>query len=372
MLITDKHLADWYNNGDSFNIISFDLRKAFDRVQHDIVVQRLNDMGFHQSAVAWIENFLSNREQFVTFGTARSPMISVTSGVIAGSCLSPTLFNIFIDSLVTGLNAIVVMFADDFKVLLNTTKMDKKLAQSEVNKIFAWCLDNKMELSADKCACMHSSCDNNFIYKCGTADIPNVTSFKDLGIIRSRDGGYQEHPFYAVTKARRMICSITNNLSIPTAPLGWRLFKTYINPVLNYGTLAWNPLCRRDVITLERVQRQFSKWLPGMKSVQYKDRLERLDALSAEQTRFYSDMIFTFKLVHGLLSFSPSDFGLTTSSNITRGIRFVHEKLKRKSAQHFFRYRIPIEWDALPENVRSATTLSTFKTWLINWIRLNV
>ena len=46
--------------------------------------------------------------------------------------------------------------------------------------------------------------------------------------------------------------------------------------------------------------------------------------------------------------------------------------LKRKSAQHFFRYRIPIEWDALPENVRSATTLSTFKTWLINSIRLNV
>ena len=109
-----------------------------------------------------------------------------------------------------------------------------------------------------------------------------------------------------------------------------------------------------------------------MKSVQYKDRLDRLDALSAEQTRFYSDMIFTFKLVHGLLSFSPSDFGLTTSSNITKGIRFVHENFKRKSAQHFFRYRIPIEWDALPENVRSATTLSTFKTLLINWIRLNV
>ena len=139
MLITDKHLADWYNNGDSFDIISFDLRKAFDRVQHDIVVQRLNDMGFHQSTVAWIKNFLSNRKQFVTFGTARSPMISVTSGVIAGSCLGPTLFNIFIDSLVTGLKAIVVMFADDFKVLFNTTKMDKKLAQSEVNKIFAWC-----------------------------------------------------------------------------------------------------------------------------------------------------------------------------------------------------------------------------------------
>ena len=39
MLITDKYLAHWYNNGDSFDIISFDLRKAFDRVQQDIVVQ---------------------------------------------------------------------------------------------------------------------------------------------------------------------------------------------------------------------------------------------------------------------------------------------------------------------------------------------
>ena len=157
-------------------------------------------------------------------------------------------------------------------------------------------------------------------------------------------------------------------LHFPTLT-GWKIFQTYIYPVLSYGSVAWNPDSRGDIKIIERVQRQFTKKLTGLSSLSYEQRFKRLGALSAESTRFVSDMTFAFKIIHDLMPFTPSDFGLTLSGNNTRGPRFKHDRLYRSAARHFFRYRIPMAWNKLPENIRGAPRLSTFSNLLCKWLQ---
>jgi hypothetical protein len=226
-----------------------------------------------------------------------------------------------------------------------------------------------MDPKVVKSMCIHSKCHNKTAYACGESVLPNATSFRDLGVMRSGDGGYGLQASYAASKARRLCGALRDNLVFPNAQIGWKIFQSYIYPILSYGSVAWNPERKSDVITLERVQRQFTKSLMLQKSLSYEQRLENLKALTAETVRYASDMIFAFKLIHGLIPFNPMDFGVKLSSNKSRGPRFVHEKLTRSGARYFFRYRIPIEWDKLPERIRSHTNLFKFKNSLLSWLK---
>lgn len=368
LLTTDCYLAEWCNSGDEFDIIAFDLTKAFDRVQHNIVLQRLMQLGFHHSTVKWFQSFLNNRKQYVRHGQSCSPLISVPSGIIAGSVLGPVLFAIVIDPLSTELDSPIVLFADDFKLLLNISKLGRQKAQLEVNKVHGWCVNNEMEMNVVKSLCMQSKCDNKWAYTCGAATLPNVECIKDLGVMRSDNGSYDSHAAFVASKARRLCGSILNNIVIPDCHTGWKIFRSYVYPILTYGALAWNTENCGENKYVERVQRQYTKRLNGLKNLDYEQRLERLGGKTTKTARFEIDMIFTFKLIHGLIPFNPSDFGLTLSTNNSRGPRFKHDKLLRNSARHFFKYRIPIAWDKLPNSIRSATKLSTFKILLSRWL----
>jgi hypothetical protein len=125
LLATDKYIAEWQNAGNEFDIISFDLTEAFDRVQHDLLLQRLYEISFHHTTVQWFQSFLAGMMQYVPHGTAHSSTISVSLSVIAGSVLGSVLFAIVINPLATELEVPLIMFADDFKVLLNITRLRK-------------------------------------------------------------------------------------------------------------------------------------------------------------------------------------------------------------------------------------------------------
>ena len=92
-----------------------------------------------------------------------------------------------------------------------------------------------------------------------------------------------------------------------------RAFTTYVRPVLEYCTVAWNPMLKKDIETLEKVQRRFTKRIPGLKDLTYCQRLARLKLDSLELRRARLDLMFTYKLVFGLTDLKLSDFFLLRS-----------------------------------------------------------
>ena len=95
--------------------IYLDFKKAFDSVPHKRLIEKLKGYGIKGNLLNWIQDFLSDRSQFVTVNNNKSKSVPVTSGVPQGSVLGPTLFVYFINDLPSVCEALVKIFADDAK-----------------------------------------------------------------------------------------------------------------------------------------------------------------------------------------------------------------------------------------------------------------
>ena len=123
--------------------IFLDFAKAFDKVHHGSLIEKLSKYGVTGQLLNWIRAFLSNRRQRVVLGDTQSEWTSVTSGVPQGSVLGPTLFAIFINDLPDYISSSCKMFADDTKILApihpNCTDQDSAALQADIDKVVDWC-----------------------------------------------------------------------------------------------------------------------------------------------------------------------------------------------------------------------------------------
>ena len=267
LLATDKYIADWVNGSIPFDIVSFDMSKTFDRVPHDFITKLLCDIGFHENTVKWFQDFLSGRTQFVQLDSSASQELPVTSGIIQGSVAGPLLRALFINQLAKRLKVPSSLFANDFKVLINLNEITTDAAQSEIDVFTNWYDENRGIINTEKSCCLHSSGNDDYHYRCGNVIIPNAKSFKDLGVVRSADGGYDLHTDYAASKAQQISAAMLRNIIIPNHAIGWRLFQVSVQPCLQYGSNAWNPMHKGASDVIESIQWRYTKRLRGFKSL---------------------------------------------------------------------------------------------------------
>ena len=111
---------------------------------------------------------------------------------------------------------------------------------------------------------------------------------------------------------------------------------------------------------LENVQRRYTKRIRGLSNMSYSERLSELNALSVANRLIYSDMTFTYKILHNLTSYSCSDVGLQLSKSNTRGnsLHFVHRKIVSNVHASLFSGRIPPIWNKLPLQIVTSRSLT--------------
>lgn len=137
------------DRGHEVHAIYTDFSKAFDVVDHNILISKLSLLGVHGSLLRWFESYLRNRSQMVVIAGYRSDKLTISSGVAQGSHLGPLLFVIFINDALRLLNYSKGLFyADDLKVYKEIKNVeDTRLLQSDVDTVFQWCEANRMNLN---------------------------------------------------------------------------------------------------------------------------------------------------------------------------------------------------------------------------------
>ena len=353
------------DKGKAVDVVYMDFSKAFDKVPHGRLLQKIRMHGIEGDLAVWIENWLADRRQRVVVDGKYSSWSSVTSGVPQGSVLGPLLFVIFINDLDEGVEGWVSKFADDTKVGGVVDSEDGCYSlQRDIDRLHSWAERWQMEFNAEKCEVIHFGKSNRAIeYRANGRTLGSVDEQRDLGVYVHRSLKVGTQVDKVVKKAYGVLAFIGRGIEFRSRDIMLQLYKTLVRPHLEYCVQFWSPHYKKDVEALERVQRRFTRMLPGMVGRSYEERLRDLRLFSLERRRLRGDLIETYKMIRGLDRVDSESLFPRMGMSTTRGHSFkLRGDIYRTDVRgRFFTQRVVKVWNALPATVVDSPTLRAFK-----------
>ena len=154
--------SDYVRRGMDLGLLTgavfIDLREAFDSVDHEILISKVESYGLKDIELDWFRNYLTDRKQLVSFGKEISPPCLIKSGVPQGSILGPLLSVLFVNDIPIVLEQCqILMYADD-TVMYFTTSNAQEISStltSELAKINDWLVDNSLFIHQGKTECVY-------------------------------------------------------------------------------------------------------------------------------------------------------------------------------------------------------------------------
>ena len=196
------------------------------------------------------------------------------NGVPQGSVLGPILFLIYISDLDDNITSNILKFADDTKVFKRVNNDgDKQHLQNNLDKLVKWSEKWQMLFNFGKWKCLHTGHGNLDInYNMGDTVLGTTVKEKDLGITRSADMKVSEQCGIAASKGNQILGLIRRNITYKKK-LIIPLYKAIVRPHLEYCIQAWTPYHKKDIDTLEHIQRRTTKMIPELRDPSYEERL---------------------------------------------------------------------------------------------------
>ena len=153
----------------------------------------------------------------------------------------------------------------------------------------------------EKCKVMHVGSSNEcFEYDMNGKYLKNVYEERDLGVNVCSSMKASKHVCEAVKKANARVNLIRRNVEYKSAEVVSKLYNAQVRPLLEYCIQFAYPFLQQDIDRLENVQRRATKLIPSIKNFTYRDRLDSLNLFSLKRRRLRGDLIFVYKLLHGL------------------------------------------------------------------------
>ena len=257
------------DSGRQTDVIYLDMSKAFDKVDHAKLLDRLFQFGIAGSLHDWFKSYLRDRKQRVTVLGATSEQLLVTSGVPQGSLLGPMLFLLFVNDLpdtVTS-SSRVACYADDTKVLRTiNSASDCAALQSDLNSLVDWTESSGLLFNKKKCKCQRITRKKNpqvFQYSISGAVLETCESEKDLGVWVSSDLSWDKQIFEQCTKAfsglvstlielkfARKLTQVFNRLANQRKLVSVLFFFTWARALVSLTVLKWPGLATHHKISI--------------------------------------------------------------------------------------------------------------------------
>lgn len=374
-------IIEGLEHNDCVDIIYLDFAKAFDKVDHTLLLKSLAEVGVIGKVLSWIKEFLTNRTQNVKIEGYLSQTKQVLSGVPQGSILGPILFVVFIAPLLKlPLKSSISSYADDTKLVCGRNFLGTNDLQVDLQLIYDWVEARNMQLNGEKFRSMTfdpSGADRPTYLNNDGHPIISVSAIKNLGVIIQENGKFEEHVQTKVTKAFQT-CGWIYRTFKSRDPLTMKtLYKSIVQPHLEYASPIWAPVSAALLNKIERVLRSFTRCISGVSHLSYWDRLKSLGLYSVQRRYERYQILYVFKCLHGLC---PNP-GIRHTWSDRRGIscdvrsppKISDRKLLKCLKNSFVLNKAPVLYNLLPGSLRKFYVLddplSSFKRQLDDFLK---
>ena len=370
-------------------VVFIDLSKAFDNVQHDLLLLKLQALGIGGPVLSWFHCYLKDRYQKVVLHSESSAAFLCTKGVPQGSVLGPLLFNIYVADvhiLARKEKVSLPSFADDFTLFCSDSSPEDacNTAGVALNKVASEFTRLGLPLNTEKTVAMlirPSSRSADIMCNATVAlngkCVPFVSETRLLGVIVDSKLSWSSHVDKVCRKVGSKIGALKRSFHGLTPSSRRRFLLSVIQPDLEYAASAIIP--SMSISLQARLTATWRRAVRCTAGAAYQDDVTPLQKelrLTNIQRRWVLQLATAvFRCSSGSAPSSlVGKLSIARHAHHTRGNNRTYRPFRPStlSGSQCFSFRAPLIWNALPHDVQSSPSLSTFKKSFLNYLESDV